>query len=369
MTAESESYQSAAQRVTRGSAFGDMEVGNSDYDETDDAMPDYFSAVFGKPSGANDKVASATPVTLSADGMPVRRMNVEPKYVYQDLEEGFVGEDNSPRERSDGNAMLVPLTLIDPNPDQPRKYFDKAALDELAESIKEHGIIQPLTLAKRGKRYMIIAGERRYQAAKLAGITYIPCVIRPYNEAEIAELALIENLQREDLNPVETAEGIKELMRRFDLTQEEISKKIGKSRPVIANLLRILNLNPEVIDMVRDGRLSSGHARCLVTVENKDRQTSLAVTAVREQMSVRELERLANENKPIFAEKAKARREKKQAETLKSNLELRDLVRNMERILGTRVSAIGNENRGRITIDYFDSEDIDRIYRIFEKLK
>ena len=184
----------------------------------------------------------------------------------------------------------VDINLIDTNPNQPRKYFDEDALKDLAESIKHYGIIQPLILLQTGERYLIIAGERRFRAAKLAGLTVVPAVIKELTNQEVQEIALIENLQREDLNPIEAAEAIQELMVSHNLTQEQVASKIGKSRPGITNTLRLLTLEKPVIDMVREGRLSAGHARALVVVDDKAFQVKLAEQAADNKMSVRQLE-------------------------------------------------------------------------------
>ena len=263
---------------------------------------------------------------------------------------------------SDGKPSEIALSLIDPNPNQPRKSFDSEGLNELAASITAHGIIQPLVLSKKDGRYMIIAGERRFRAARLAGLSTVPAVVKSYSEQEVKEIALIENLQREDLNPIEAAEAIHNLMTLHNFTQEKVAESIGKSRSNVANLLRLLSLNKEVITLVRDGRLSSGHARCLVPISDPARQTELAYLSCDNQLSVRDLEKLATSSKtPSYAPPKN--------HAPKENLELKDLVQNMQRVLGTMVTAIGNENKGRISIDYFNSDDIDRIFRIFEKLK
>ena len=181
---------------------------------------------------------------------------------------GNMKEEETIAEKSESavsrEIMNVDISLIDTNPYQPRKVFDKAALEELAASIKTFGIIQPLIVLRSGNRYVIIAGERRFRAARLAGLTSVPCVVRELTPREMREIALIENLQREDLNPVEAAEGIAELIKSCDLTQEEAAERIGMSRPVVTNLLRLLSLDKEVLELVRAGRLSGSHARCLV---------------------------------------------------------------------------------------------------------
>ena len=204
---------------------------------------------------------------------------------------GNMKEEETIAEKSESavsrEIMNVDISLIDTNPYQPRKVFDKAALEELAASIKTFGIIQPLIVLRSGNRYVIIAGERRFRAARLAGLTSVPCVVRELTPREMREIALIENLQREDLNPVEAAEGIAELIKSCDLTQEEAAERIGMSRPVVTNLLRLLSLDKEVLELVRSGRLSGSHARCLVVVTDPEVQVYYANKACDNKMSAR----------------------------------------------------------------------------------
>lgn len=257
----------------------------------------------------------------------------------------------------------VDINLIDTNPNQPRKYFDEDALNDLAESVKHYGIIQPLILLQTGERYLIIAGERRFRAAKLAGLKFVPAVIKELTNQEVQEIALIENLQREDLNPIEAAEAIQELMVSHNLTQEQVASKIGKSRPGITNSLRLLTLEKEVINLVREGRLSAGHARALVVVDDKDFQVKLANQAADNKMSVRQLE---TQVKLYFNRKLipqGPRRKEAQSKEVKS------LINDMKRIFGTKVKALGNNQKGRIYIDYYNEDDLQRIFDIIEKLR
>lgn len=249
------------------------------------------------------------------------------------------------------------------NPHQPRKFFDNTALHELAESIKQHGIIQPIVVCKTANKYMIIAGERRFRASKLAGLTTIPAIVKIYTEKQIKEVSLIENLQREDLNPIETAEAMKELMDEFDLTQEELSERLGKSRSAVANTLRLLNLAPEVSVLVADGKLSAGHARALITIP-KNKQRAFADKIIAEDMSVRAVEKLVRNYLTPPEEKHKPK--------ASISKELRDMVDRMQRSFGTKVTAIGNDNKGRIYVDYYTRDDLDRIYELLvqvEKIK
>ena len=256
------------------------------------------------------------------------------------------------------NDVVVELMLsdIDTNVNQPRKHFDDKALSELSASIKVHGVIQPIIVVKKGERYMIIAGERRFRASKLAGLTTIPAIIKNYSESEIAEVSLLENLQREDLNPMECAKAMKKLMTDFGWTQEKVADRLGKSRPVVANTIRLLNLEPEVIALIEQGKISAGHARSLVAVTDKKAQIKLAHQVCEKKLTVRDLE--------------KAVKGTRAGNTVANqSVELRELVDNMRRILGTKVSVLGNDNRGRIYIDYYSRADLERINELMEELK
>lgn len=250
------------------------------------------------------------------------------------------------------------ISLIYPNPNQPRKVFDKDALEELASSIKKHGVIMPIIVNKEGDRYMIIAGERRWRASSLAGLKTVPVIVKRYTERQIKEISLIENLQREDLNPIEAANAMKALMNDYGLTQEEVADRIGKSRSAVANTLRLLQLTPEVIRLITDGKLSQGHAKVLVPLEPTI-QLHFANLAVKKGLSVRDIEQAVKEHLTPPEKK------KKKAEI---SAELRDLVSNMQRTFGTKVNAIGNDNKGRIYIDYYTRDDLDRLAELLEIL-
>ena len=255
----------------------------------------------------------------------------------------------------------IDIKLIDPNKNQPRKTFDATSLKELAESIKQHGIISPIVVNDQGGRYMIIAGERRFRASIIAGLRTVPVIIKNYTARQIKEVSIIENLQREDLNPIEAARAIKELMEEYNFTQETVADRIGKSRPAIANTLRLLSLSPEVIALIEKNKLTAGHARCLVVIEDKDMQVKLAYAAQDNKMSVRELEKAVKEYLNPKATKVKKVQEQ--------SIELKELIINMQRTFATKVSAIGNDRKGRIYIDYYNRDDLDRICELIEKLR
>lgn len=254
---------------------------------------------------------------------------------------------------SEKSVDLVGIEKIKNNPNQPRKHFDEEALNELAASIKVHGVIQPIVLNDNGDgTYLIIAGERRYRASKIAGLKEIPAIIKNYTDKQIKEISIIENLQREDLNPIEAARAIKQLMEEYKLTQEAVAERIGKSRSNIANTLRLLSLYPEVLDMIEKGSLSAGHARALVVVDDHMSQIKLANQAVKDKWNVRDLERAVRR---VQHPQSKTRPKEDQS------LELKDLIVSMQRVLGTKVSAIGNDQKGRIYIDYYSRDDLDRL--------
>ena len=261
--------------------------------------------------------------------------------------------------KKDGVAE-IDILKIKPNPNQPRKNFDSEALNELAVSIKVHGIVQPIVVNDNGDgTYMIIAGERRWRAANICGLKTVPAVVRNYTDKQVKEISIIENLQREDLNPVEAAKAIKELMDEYNLTQEVVADRIGKSRSSIANTLRLLTLYPDVLKMVEDSKLSAGHARCLVVVEDKNQQIKLAQLAVSKNLSVRDLEKaVKNLTSP----------QKKHIIMPEQSLELKELIVQMQKTFATKVSAIGNDNKGRIYIDYYTRDDLDRIAELLELL-
>ena len=251
--------------------------------------------------------------------------------------------------------VQIPLSELDVNTNQPRKKFDEKAMKELADSIKVHGVIQPIIVVKKGARYMIIAGERRFRASKMVELETIPAIIKNYTESEIAEVGLLENLQREDLNPMECARAMKRLMDEFGWTQEKVADRLGKSRPVVANTIRLLNLEPEVVDLIEQGKISAGHARSLVAVTDKKAQIKLAHQVCEKKLTVRDLEKAVKSGKGG-------------AMANSQSVELRELIENMKRVLGTKVSVLGTDTRGRIYIDYYSRADLDRINEIIEKL-
>jgi ParB family chromosome partitioning protein len=251
----------------------------------------------------------------------------------------------------------IAIGLIDNNPNQPRKNFDPTALNELAQSIKLYGIIQPILVTRRGDRYMIVAGERRFRASKLAEKKTIPAIVKDFTESQVKEIALLENIQRQDLNPIETARAMKELMESYNWTQEALADRLGKSRPGVANTLRLLTLCPEVIDLIEKGKLSAGHARSLVVVTNPEIQLKLANQVVNSKLTVRDME---NAVKEVSKENRKTMKVSKP----EMSLEMREFKNNLEHKFSTKVEIKGTEKKGKIIINYFNSDDLDRIYDI-----
>ena len=273
---------------------------------------------------------------------------------------GITAEDIS------NGVFSLKLDEVYANPNQPRKIFDEKSLNELASSIKINGVIMPIVVNKdKNGKYMIIAGERRYRASKIAGQDAIPAIVKEYDERRIKEISLIENLQREDLNPIEAATAMKQLMDDYNLTQEELSERIGKSRSAIANTLRLLSLESEVVKLVANGKLSSGHARALVTLPS-EMQRKIATTAVKDGMSVRDVEKAVKDYFNPPSEEKKIKAAKRVAEM---SAELKDLISRMQQTFGTKVAAIGNDKKGRIYIDYYTTDDLDRLSEIVEMLE
>lgn len=248
---------------------------------------------------------------------------------------------------------------IEPNRDQPRKSFNDEKLSQLAESIKQHGIVQPIIVTKDNDTYKIIAGERRWRAARLAGLVTVPVVVRDATSKQIMELALIENLQREDLNPVEEAEAYERLMKEYNLTQEEISNTVGKSRPAIANSLRLLSLNENIKNYLINGDITSGHARAIIVIDDKELQLKIAKEVIERELNVRDTEKLV---KRYTNNKVKTKKEIMNEEFL----EIEDKLKN---IFGTKVKLINKNKKGRILIEYYSNDELDRILEMIDSIK
>lgn len=257
--------------------------------------------------------------------------------------------------------VVFHLNIIDvePNKEQPRKAFDKEKLDALTSSISEIGVILPIIVTKKESgRYMIIAGERRWRAAKAAGLKKIPAIIKNYEEKEAAEVALIENLQREDLNPIEEAKGYKSLIDGFSMTQEEISKRVGKSRSAITNSLRILNLPDEIIKYVISGEISQGHARALLSIDSDKLKIETAKRIIKEGLNVRQVESLV---KNLNNEKPKKKKTNSQID-----VEIKSIAESLSKSFSTKVTIKHGQKKGEIKIEYYGNDDLDRILKILK---
>ncbi len=245
----------------------------------------------------------------------------------------------------------IELELIEPNEEQPRKEFEKESLEQLKDSIKEHGVIQPILVRKKGNKYEIIAGERRWRAAKAAKLNEIPCIIMEADDKKALKLALIENLQRENLNPIEEAHAYRSLIEEYNMTQEEVAQTIGKSRSYISNTIRLLNLDKEIIDYISKGQITSGHGRALLGIKNKEERLKAAKLIVEEKINVRQIEDMAK-NK----EKAKSKKK-----ALERDPFIQEIEESLMRVLGTKVKLTLKKNGGKIEIDFYSNEDLDRI--------
>ena len=256
------------------------------------------------------------------------------------------------------NAIVeLKITEIESNDNQPRKIFKDEALVELAESIKEHGIVQPIVVRKHENSYQIIAGERRWRASRLAGLKTIPVIIKDCTDLEVMELALIENLQREDLNSMEEAHAYKSLVDDFKMTQEDIAKRIGKSRSAVANTIRLVHLPKEIKDLISEGKITAGHARALLTIENIEKQIQAAKKIVEQQMNVRDIEKLAKRDRNRIVKNQKTSNE----------IEILELEEKLKEIFGTKVKIYNKMGKGKIEIEYYSNEELDRILELMEK--
>lgn len=253
------------------------------------------------------------------------------------------------------SVVNIDINLIIPNENQPRQDFDKEALDDLANSIKIYGVIQPITVRKFNDKYELIAGERRWRASKIAGLREIPCLIKDVTEEASTQIALIENIQREDLNPIEEAIAYKNLGENYNLTQEEIAKQVGKSRSYVANTMRLLNLHKEIINYISKGELTSGHGKVLLGIKDKSQQLMAAEKIIKNNLNVRETEDLSN-NKKASAKKTINKKSKAPY--------IQDIEEDLMRILGTKVNLVMGNNKGKIEIEYYGEEDLERIIEV-----
>ena len=256
---------------------------------------------------------------------------------------------------------FIDINDIKPNENQPRKVFDDVKLQELANSIKEHGLIQPVILRQAKKGYEIVAGERRWRACRKAGLKEIPCMIKELTDEQNMLVAIIENMQREDLNPIEEAEGLNQMISSFGMTQEEVSKSVGKSRPYITNSLRLLKLPQEVRDMVSEGKLTTGHARAIAGIGDRERQIQLAEYVIKEELSVREVERLIKEQ-----HSSKKKNPRRKAE---KSADVKRVEEDLKHIMGTKVSLNQSGRKGKIEIEYYSRDELERLIELLKSLQ
>lgn len=264
--------------------------------------------------------------------------------------------------KAESSETLVKITMVEPNREQPRKNFDEDALQELADSIKQFGLLQPILVQQRDGYYEIVAGERRWRAAKLAGLKEVPVIIRNLTEQEIVEISLIENIQRENLNPIEEAQAYKKLLTEFHLKQDEVAERVSKSRAAVTNSMRLLKLSDEVQQMVISDMISTGHARALLAIENPDEQYALAQRIFDEKLSVRDIEKIVKSiGKPV-----KEKKEKEINESLEAVYQ--DIQEKLKRRLGTKVAVSGKgDGAGKIEIEFYSHDDLERILDTLNK--
>ena len=271
-------------------------------------------------------------------------------------------EQKNEESQNSSGEILVKINQVEPNREQPRKEFDEDSLMELADSIKQFGILQPLLVQKRKDYYEIIAGERRWRAAKIAGIKEVPIIIRDYTDQEIVEISLIENIQRENLNPIEEAMAYKRLLEEFHLKQDEVAERVSKSRTAVTNSMRLLKLSPRVQQMIVDDMISTGHARALLAIDDEEQQYQLANRIFDEKLSVRETEKLV---KALKNPKKEVKKQKQEHTFVYDNIE-----EQMKNIIGTKVSVNPKANRkGKIEIEYYSEEELERIYDLIMTIR
>lgn len=261
-------------------------------------------------------------------------------------------------ETEDTGVKEIRINDIEPNSGQPRKHFNDEKLAQLAESIKQHGVVQPLIVQRDGNTYKIVAGERRWRASRIAGLQTVPVIIKDLSSKQVMEIALIENLQREDLNPIEEAEAYEKLMDEFGMTQEEISVTVGRSRPAIANSVRLLTLQDKIKSMIIGGEISSGHARALLSIEEKPLQLKVVEEIIKKGLNVRETELLV---KRLTTQKSNKKKNVPDVEYMAIEERFRE-------IFGTKVKILNNKKNGKILIEYYSTDELDRIINMVEKI-
>ena len=292
-------------------------------------------------------------------GRGISALIAEEKPIKEKAKSGKASKKSGAKASSENEVIYVDINDIKPNKNQPRKTFDETRIAELADSINEHGVIQPLIVRKAKNGYELVAGERRWRAARVAGLDKVPCIVRGFTDEENALIAMIENMQREDLDPIEEAEGLNAMIKTYGMTQEEVSKSVSKSRPYITNSLRLLKLPGDIKDLLKAGAISMGHARALISIKSKALQKEICDKVVKEGLSVREIEKLVKVGKPP---KRKVRKSKKDPDIVRVEEKLKE-------IYGTRVTITTNGRKGAVEIAYYTRDDLNRIIEQLESVK
>ncbi|HPP31619.1 MAG TPA: ParB/RepB/Spo0J family partition protein [Soehngenia sp.] len=256
---------------------------------------------------------------------------------------------------NDTKVLEIDIDKIKPKEDQPRKKFDKESLESLAKSIEENGVLQPLLVTKKDEYYEIVAGERRYRASKIANLNKIPCIVKEFDEITASKIALIENIQREDLNPIEEAYGYKKIIDEYNLTQDELAKAIGKSRSYVANILRLLNLDKRVVEFIKNGDLTTGHGKVLLGIKDKDAQYKKALNIIKTNSSVRKTEELLDKKK------------RKSSKNRSKDVYIREIEERLITNLGTKVTINKTKSKGKIEIEFYNEDDLDRLVDLIVK--
>lgn len=256
---------------------------------------------------------------------------------------------------NDTKVLEIDIDKIKPKEDQPRKKFDKESLESLAKSIEENGVLQPLLVTKKDEYYEIVAGERRYRASKIANLNKIPCIVKEFDEITASKIALIENIQREDLNPIEEAYGYKKIIDEYNLTQDELAKAIGKSRSYVANILRLLNLDKRVVEFIKNGDLTTGHGKVLLGIKDKDAQYKKALNIIKTNSSVRKTEELLDKKK------------RKSSKNRNKDVYIREIEERLITNLGTKVTINRTKSKGTIEIEFYNEDDLDRLVDLIVK--
>ena len=328
-------------------------------DETDTVTPELNDETDTVTSEFNNETDTVIPESSDKTDIVIEEIDFS-----KDSESDYRDENPENGNNENIGALSIKLSRIQPDKNQPRKYFDEEKLQELADNIKEYGVIEPIVVKENGAFYEIITGERRWRAARMAGLKEIPVVIKNVDDRTSREMSIIENIQREDLNPVEEALAYQSLIEDFNLTQEEVAKKVSKNRSTITNSLRLLKLDEDILEMLRDGRITQGHARALLVIEERDLRKKIADKCALENLSVREIERLVKLDK--LSKENKSKNESPEAEELKRlKILYKDLEKKMKAKLGTKVNIIPkNNDKGKLEIEYYSQDQLDRLYMI-----